>query len=292
MEYRTLANGVRIPMEGFGVYQVTDPEECERTVYEAIECGYRLIDTAAIYGNEVAVGKAVRRAIRDDLVTREEMFITTKLWVQDMGCEEDAAKAVDASLKRLDLDYIDLYLPHQSMKDVYGSWRAIEKAYKAGKLKAIGVSNFYPARLMDLCLNAEIPPMANQVELHPFFQQEKAVENMKQLNIVPEAWGPFAEGAHGIFTHPVLKEIGEKYSKTPAQVALRWNVQRGVVVLPKSVHKERIRQNMDIWDFSLNESDMTKIAALNCTETSEIVNHFDPQTVRMIENVRMQEETK
>ncbi len=287
MEYVTLTNGLKMPMVGFGVYQVTDQSVCEQSVYDAIEAGYRLIDTAAIYGNEVAVGKAIRRAIADGLCTREDLFVTTKLWVQDMASYDTAKAAIEASLERLDIGYIDLYLPHQSMKDVYGSWRAIEEAYEAGKLKAIGVSNFYPARLMDLCLNAKVPPMVNQVELHPFFQQQAAVDNMKELNVVPEAWGPFAEGAHGIFTHPVLTTIGNKYGKSAAQVALRWNIQRGVVVIPKSTHKERIIQNIDVFDFSLTDDEMNEIAKLNCTETSEIVNHFDPKVTKMIEGVKL-----
>lgn len=289
MEYKTLTNGIRMPMLGFGVYQVKDLKECEDAVYEAIRIGYRLIDTAASYGNEEAVGKAVKRAVNDGICTREDLFITTKLWVQDMESYDTAKKAIETSLKKLDLDYIDLYLPHQSMKDVYGSWRAIEDAYNEGKLKAIGVSNFYPARLMDLYLNAKIPPMVNQIELHPFFQQSDAITNMNELNVVPEAWGPFAEGAHGIFTHPVLTEIGKKYNKSAAQVALRWNIQRGVVVLPKSVHKERMEQNFDVFDFTLTDDDMEKISTLNCTDKSEIIDHFDPKIVKMVEGVKIHE---
>lgn len=287
MEYKTLHNGMKIPMIGFGVYQVTDLKECEEAVYEAIKAGYRLIDTAAIYHNEQAVGKAVKKAIQDGICQREDLIITTKLWVQDMDDYASATKAIDASLQRLDIGYIDLYLQHQAMNDVYGSWRAMEDAYASGKLKAIGVSNFYPERLMDLWMHARIQPMINQVELHPFFSQQKAIENMNTLHVVPQAWGPFAEGAHGIFTHPVLVEIGKQYNKTAAQVALRWNIQRGVIVLPKSVHKERIIQNFDVFDFTLNEEDMHKINALNCCEVSEIVNHYDPQVVKMIEGVKL-----
>lgn len=287
MEYRTLINGMQIPMVGFGVYQVTDLKECEDVVYEALKVGYRFIDTAAIYKNEQAVGKAIQRAIQDGICKREDIIVTTKLWVQDMDCYESAAKAIDASLQRLNLDYIDVYLQHQAMNDVYGSWRAMEDAYANGKLKAIGVSNFYPERLMDLWLHAKIKPMINQVELHPFFAQNEAVKNMEALQVVPEAWGPFAEGAHGIFTHPLLTEIGKHYNKTPAQVALRWNIQRGVIVLPKSVHTDRIQQNFDVFDFSLTDVEMEEINTLNCSNYSEIVNHYDPQIVKMIEGVKL-----
>jgi diketogulonate reductase-like aldo/keto reductase len=287
MEYYTFENGVKAPMEGFGVFQVPDLKECEDAVYTAIQNGYRLIDTAAAYMNEEAVGKAVKRAIADGLVKREDLFIVTKLWVQDMESEETAARAIETSLKKLNLDYMDAYMPHQAMKDVYGSWRAIEKAYQAGKIRVIGVSNFYPARLTDLWVNAEIKPMFNQVELHPFFQQTDAVENMKRLNVLPVAWGPFAEGKHNLFSDPVLTEIGKQYGKTAAQVALRWNVQRGVLVLPKSVHSERQVQNFDIWDFKLSEEDMKKIAGLNAGQYSEIINHFDPKVVEMVEGVKI-----
>lgn len=289
MEYKTLNDGNQVPMVGFGVFQVTDQKQCEDAVYEAIKAGYRLIDTAAAYGNEEAVGKAVNRAIADGLIKREDIQVATKLWVQDMDNEETAAKAIDVSLTKLNIGYIDFYMPHQSMKDVYGSWRAMEKAVKAGKIKTIGVSNFYPARLTDLWLNAEIKPAFNQVELHPFFQQSAAVANMKELNIVPVAWGPFAEGKHGLFTNPVLTKIGEKYGKTAAQVALRWNLDRGVVVLPKSTHAERIAQNIDVMDFKLSDEDMKAVAELNASDVSEIINHFDPVVVKMVENVKIHE---
>ena len=276
MEYVTLKNGIKMPLEGFGVFQVPEADVCEKAVREAIATGYRLIDTAAAYFNEEAVGKTIKECG----VPREELFITTKLWIQDQGYE-NAKKAFQTSLDKLGLDYIDLYLIHQPMNDYYGSWRAMEELYEAGKIRAIGVCNFYPDRLTDLCLNARIVPMVNQVELHPFFAQSGAIENMKELGVQPEAWGPMAEGKHGIFTHPVLTEIGEKYGKTAAQVALRWNVQRGVVIIPKSTHKERMEENLNIWDFQLDQEDMTAIAALDLGH-SEIIDHSAAQTARFL----------
>lgn len=276
MEYVTLNNGIKMPMEGFGVFQVPDASQCEQAVADAIQAGYRLIDTAAAYGNEEAVG----RAVRESGVPREELFITTKLWVQDYGYE-NAKKAIDTSLQKLGMDYLDLYLFHQPMGDYINSYRAMEEAYHAGKFRAIGVCNSYPHVLADLCETFEVTPAVNQIELHPFFQQPQALETAKEYGVVCEAWGPFAEGQNGIFTHPVLTEIGEKYGKSAAQVALRWNVDRGVVVIPKSVHKERIEQNMDIWDFKLDTADMEKIAGLDIGH-SNIVNHYDPAFVKMI----------
>ena len=281
MEYVTLNNGIKMPLEGFGIFQVPDPAQCEQAVLDAIASGYRLIDTAAAYMNEEAVGKAIAKC----KVPREELFITTKLWVQDAGYEE-AKKAIQTSLDKLGLDYLDLYLIHQPMGDYVGAYRAMEEAYKEGKLRAIGVCNFYPARLADLCETVDVIPAVNQVELHPFFQQENALALMKEYNVTPEAWGPFAEGNHGIFTHPVLTKIGEKYGKSAAQVALRWNVQRGVVVIPKSVHKERMEQNMNIWDFKLSDEDMAEIAALDLGH-SEIVNHDDPGFVKMLHSMKV-----
>lgn len=283
MEYVTLNNGLKMPMEGFGVFQVPDPAQCEQAVLDAIASGYRLIDTAAAYMNEKAVGEAVKKCG----VPRGELFITTKLWVQDAGYEE-AKKAIQTSLDNLGLDYLDLYLIHQPMRDYIGAYRAMEEAYKEGKLRAIGVCNFYPARLADFCETVEVKPAVNQVELHPFFQQENALALMKEYGVVPEAWGPFAEGSHGIFTHPVLTKIGEKYGKSAAQVALRWNVQRGVVVIPKSVHKDRIEQNMDIWDFELSADDMAEIAKLDLGH-SEIVDHDDPSFVKMLHGMKIHE---
>lgn len=281
MEYVTLNNGVKMPLEGFGVFQVPDPAQCEQAVLDAIESGYRLIDTAAAYMNEKAVGEAIKKCG----VPREELFITTKLWVQD-ATYEGAKKAIQTSLDNLGLSYLDLYLIHQPLKDYVGAYRAMEEAYKEGKLKAIGVCNFYPARLADLCETVEVMPAVNQVELHPFFQQENALAVMKEYGVVPEAWGPFAEGNHGIFTHPVLTKIGDKYGKSVAQVALRWNVQRGVVVIPKSVHKDRMEQNMNIWDFNLSDEDMAEIAKLDLGH-SEIVNHDDPGFIKMLHTMKI-----
>lgn len=281
MEYVTLNNGLNMPLEGFGVFQVPDSAQCEQAVIDAIESGYRLIDTAAAYMNEEAVGRAIKKCG----VPREELFITTKLWVQDAGYDE-AKKAIETSLEKLGLDYLDLYLIHQPMGDYVGAYRAMEEEYKVGGLKAIGVCNFYPERLADLCETVEITPMVNQVELHPFFQQENALKLMKEYGVVPEAWGPFAEGKYGIFTNSVLSRIGKKYGKSAAQVALRWNVQRGVVVIPKSVHKDRMAQNFDIWDFALTSEDIAEIAALD-TGRSEIVNHYDPNFVRMLHGMKI-----
>ena len=283
MEYVTLNNGIKMPLEGFGVFQVPDPAQCKQAVLDAINSGYRLIDTAAAYMNEEAVGAA----IKESGVDRSELFITTKLWIQDADYES-AKKAIQTSLDKLGLDYLDLYLIHQPMGDYVGAYRAMEEAYKEGTLRAIGVCNFYPARLADLCETVDVIPAVNQVELHPFFQQEDALALMKEYGVRPEAWGPFAEGNHGIFTHPVFSSIGEKYGKSAAQVALRWNVQRGVVVIPKSVHKERIEQNMNIWDFELSEDDMNEIAKLDLGH-SEIVNHDDPNFVKMLHGLKVHE---
>ena len=278
-----LNNGVEMPLEGFGVFQVPDPAVCEQAVLDAIATGYRLIDTAAAYMNEEAVGRAIAKCG----VPREELFVTTKLWVQDASYE-GAKKAIETSLQKLGLDYIDLYLLHQPMGDYIGAYRAMEEAYKEGKLKAIGVCNFYPNRLADLCETVEVKPAVNQVELHPFFQQENALALMKQYGVHPEAWGPFAEGNHGIFTHPVQTKIGQKYGKSAAQVALRWNVQRGVTVIPKSIHKERMEQNMAIWDFQLSNEDMAEIAGLDIGH-SEIVDHSDPKFVQMLHSMKIHE---
>ncbi len=283
METITLNNGIKMPMEGFGVFQVPDPAQCEQAVLDAVKSGYRLIDTAAAYGNEEAVGAAIKKCG----VKRSDLFITTKLWVQDASFE-GAKKAFETSMKKLGLEYLDLYLIHQPMGDYIGAWRAMEELYKEGVIRAIGVCNFYPHVLTDFCETVEVMPTVNQVELHPFFRQEDALAVMKEYEIVPEAWGPFAEGKHGIFTHPVLTAIGEKYGKTAAQVALRWNVQRGVVVIPKSVHKERMEQNMDIWDFVLSDADMAEIAKLDIGH-SEIVNHYDPKFVKMLHSMKIHE---
>lgn len=281
MQYFTLNNGIKIPALGFGVFQVPDHAECERAVAEALNAGYRLIDTAAAYMNEQAVGAAIAKSG----IPRDQLFITTKLWVQDASYEK-AKDAIDRSLKNLGLDYLDLYLIHQPMGDYYGAYRAMEEAYRAGKLKAIGVCNFYPHVLTDFCETVDIVPAVNQVELHPFFAQEKALEVMKEYGVTPEAWGPFAEGQHGIFTHPVLTGIGDKYGKSATQVALRWNIQRGVVVIPKSVHAGRIKQNIGVFDFELTPEDMAKISALSLGK-SGIVDHTDPAFVKMIHSLKV-----
>ncbi len=283
MEFVTLSNGVKMPMEGFGVFQVPEAAICEQAVSDALAVGYRLIDTAAAYFNEEAVGMAIKKSG----IPREELFITTKLWIQDAGYE-NAKKAFLTSLDKLGLDYIDLYLIHQPMNDYYGSWRAMEELYEAGKIRAIGVCNFYPERLTDLCLNAKIKPMVNQVELHPFFAQTGAIANMHDFEVIPEAWGPLAEGNHGIFTHPVLTEIGAKYGKTAAQVALRWNTQRGVVIIPKSVHKERMEENLNIWDFKLSDEDMKAIAVLDLGH-SEIIDHSFAETAKFLNGWKIHE---
>ena len=286
MEFVTLNTGAKMPIEGFGVFQVPDAAVCEQAVYDAIKTGYRLIDTAQAYMNEEAVGKAVNRAIADGIAKREELFITTKVWVSNMKTEDTAYESVKSSLAKLGLDYVDFILLHQPMGDYFAAYRGITKAYKEEIVKAIGVSNFYPAILANFCENVEIMPAVNQVELHPFFTQDSAITLMKEYGIAPQAWGPLAEGRHGIFTHPVLTEIGAKYGKTAAQIALKWNAQRGVSILPKSVHVERMKQNFDIWDFTLSDEDMQKIAALDLGH-SEIVDHSDPAFVKMINGFKI-----
>lgn len=281
MEFITLNTGAKMPLEGFGVFQIPDAAQCEQVVYEALKAGYRLLDTAAAYRNEEAVGKGVARAVAEGIVTREELFITTKVWVQDMTSEDTAYEAVKTSLAKLNMSCVDLILLHQPMGDYFAAYRGVEKAYKEGLTKAIGVANFYPAILANLCETVEVIPAVNQVELHPFFAQEAALENMKAYGVVPQAWGPLAEGKHGIFADPELIGIGEKYGKSAAQVALRWNAQRGVSIIPKSVHVERMEQNIDIWDFELTDDEMAKIAAKDLGH-SEIVNHDDPAFVKML----------
>ncbi len=276
MEHKILNNGIKMPMEGFGVFQVPDPKQCEQAVLDAVSTGYRLIDTAASYGNEEAVGSAIKKSG----ARREDLFITTKLWVSDASYDK-AKAAFETSLKKLGLEYLDLYLIHQPMGDYYGAWRAMEELYKEGRIRAIGVCNFYPHVLADFCETVEVIPAVDQVELHPFFQQENALKLMKEYDVTPEAWGPFAEGKHGIFSDPTLTEIGAKYGKSAAQVVLRWNVQRGVVVIPKSVHRERMEQNIDIWNFTLSDEDMAAIEKMDIGH-SEIVDHFDPNFVRAL----------
>lgn len=283
MDYVTLNNGVKMPLEGFGVFQVPDPVQCEQAVLDAIATGYRLIDTAAAYMNEKAVGAAITKCG----VPREELFITTKLWVQDAGYEA-AKKAIQTSLDNLGLDYLDLYLIHQPVGDYIGAWRAMEEAYREGRLRAIGVSNFNAARLLDFCESVTVKPAVDQVEIHPFFHQKEAMTVMADYGVTSEAWGPFAEGQFGLFTNPVLTEIGRTHGKTAAQVALRWNVQRGVVVIPKTVHKERMEQNFNIWDFALSSEEMEKIEALD-TGRSSIVDHNSPAFIRMLHNLKIHE---
>lgn len=255
-----LSNGVSVPMEGFGVFQIPEAD-CERVVRDAIDAGYRLIDTASSYQNEEAVGRAVRNCG----IPREELFITTKAYIQEMGYE-NTMQAFERSLEKLGLDYLDLYLIHMPFGDYYGSWRAMEELYRQGKVRAIGVCNFLPDRLLDLCYNADIKPQINQIERHPHYQRSEDLRIMDELGIQPEAWAPFAEGLKGMFDEPVLTDIAAKYGKTPAQVILRWNVQRGVIVIPKTVHRERMEENLDIWDFELDAGDMEQIAGLdkNC----------------------------
>lgn len=284
MEFATLNTGARMPMEGFGVYQITDLDVCKKSVYEAIKAGYRLLDTAAAYGNESALGKAVKRAIADGLVKREDLFITTKVWVQDMHKAGDTYASVKRSLALSGLDYFDLVLLHQAIGDYFTAYRDLEKAAKDGLTKAIGVSNYFPSILVNLCENVEIIPAVNQIEAHPFFTREEDLRVMKSYGIVPQAWSPLAEGNYGIFTDPDLTAIGKKYGKTAAQVALRWNVQRGFSIIPKSTHEERIKENLDIWDFSLTEDEMKTISAKDKGK-SGIINHFDPDLVKNLNHL-------
>lgn len=272
MEYVTLNNGVKMPILGYGVYQ-TPPEDTERCVLEAIQTGYRSIDTAQAYGNEEGVGNAIEKCG----LPREDLFITTKVWITNAGYEK-AKASIEESLKKLKTDYIDLLLIHQPFGDYYGSYRAMEEAYKAGKVRAIGISNFYPDRYLDLVHFAEVKPAVNQVETHLFQQQKVAKEYMAKHDTQIMSWGPFAEGRNDYFNTPALKEIGEKYGKTPAQVALRFLIQSGVVVIPKSVHKERMEENFNVFDFSLSADDMKTLEALD-TENSLFFSHHDPATV-------------
>ncbi|WP_032135775.1 aldo/keto reductase [Alistipes onderdonkii] len=275
METKILNNGVEMPVLGFGVYQV-DEAICERCVSEALAAGYRSIDTAAAYMNERAVGRAVRRSG----IPRGELFITTKLWVQDAGYES-AKRAFAASLERLQLDYLDLYLIHQPFGDVYGAWRAMEELYREGKVRAIGVSNFQPDRMVDLILHNEVVPAVNQVETHPFCQQAEEAGIMARYGVQAEAWAPFAEGRNNLFGNEVLTDLAAKHRKSVAQVVLRWLIQRGIVVIPKSVHKERMAENIDVFDFTLPPEDMARIAALDMKQSC-FLSHRDPQTVEWL----------
>ncbi|WP_025678890.1 aldo/keto reductase [Paenibacillus massiliensis] len=281
MQTVTLNNGVKMPIIGFGVYQVPDAEECENAVYEALMAGYRLIDTAAGYLNEEAVGRAIKRSG----VPREELFITTKLWIQDAGYESTQL-AFSNSLNKLQLDYLDLYLIHQPFGDYYGAWRAMEELYREGKIKAIGVSNFLPDRLMDLILHNEIVPAVNQVETHPFYQQYESADFMKEQGVQHQSWAPFAEGLNNMFGNEVLTSIAAQHNKSVAQVVLRWLVQRDIVVIPKSVRKERIVENFNIFDFELSADDIEQISALD-TRESLFFSHHDPKFVKMLGTLRV-----
>jgi 2,5-diketo-D-gluconate reductase A len=276
MEHIVLNNGLEMPILGFGVFQVTDAEECERSVYQALQTGYRLIDTAASYLNEEAVG----RAIKSSGIPRKELFVTTKLWIQDAGYER-TKKAFEKSLQRLQLDTLDLYLIHQPFGDVYGAWRAMEELYREGRIRAIGLSNFQPDRIMDLIIHNEVVPAVNQIETHPFNQQIETQKFLQENNVQIESWGPFAEGKNNIFHNELLLSIAGKYKKTIAQVILRWLTQRGVVVIPKSVRKERIEENFNIFDFELSSEDMEAIVSLD-TKTSSFFDHRDPAMVKWL----------
>lgn len=275
METITLENGVAMPLEGFGVFQVPE-ETCEETVLAAIQAGYRLIDTASAYQNEAAVGRALRRCG----LPREAVFLTTKAYIQEMGYENTKA-AFAASCQRLGVGYLDLYLVHMPFGDYYGAWRAMEELYQEGKVRAIGVCNFLPDRLLDLCCQAKVRPQVNQIERHPHYQRPEDLALMAELGVRPQAWAPFAEGLNGMFTEPVLGEIARKHGKTPAQVILRWNVQQGVMVIPKSVHRARMEENLDIWDFSLDGEDLARIAALDRGRPSML----DPRKVSEVKRV-------
>lgn len=278
MEYITLSNGVKMPILGYGVYQVTK-EECERCVLDALKAGYRSIDTAQAYFNEKEVGSAIEKSG----VSREEIFLTSKVWIEHYGYEE-CKKSVEESLKKLKTDYIDLMLLHQPFSDYYGAWRALEELYEEGKLRAIGISNFYPDRMVDIASFARIRPMVNQVETHPYNQQLVAKEYMDKYGVQMEAWAPFGEGRGGLFEDAVLKEIGAKYLKTTAQVMLRWHIQRGVVVIPKTTHYERMVENINVFDFELTSKDMERIAKLNKNESS-FFSHYDPSIVEWFVNM-------
>ena len=285
MEYVTLRNGVRMPMLGYGVYQVTQ-EECERCVLDALDTGYRAIDTAQSYFNEEQVGSAIEKSG----IPREEIFLTTKVWIEHYGYEQAKASVLE-SMRKLRTDYLDLVLLHQPFADYYGAYRALEDLYEAGKLRAIGISNFYPDRMVDIASFARVRPMVNQVEVHPLHQQAEAKQWMEKYGIQMEAWAPFGEGRGGLFTNPVLAQIGAKYGKTAAQVMLRWHIQRGVVVIPKSTHVERMEENFRVFDFELTEEDMAAIAALDKKQSS-FFSHTDPAMVewfvKMVEERRKQ----
>lgn len=280
MEYVQLNTGAKMPIIGFGVFQIPQ-DTTTQIVLDAIKAGYRSFDTAASYGNEKAVGEAIAQAIAEGLVTREELFITSKMWVQDMKNYEMAAKAIETSLSNLGLEYLDLYLLHQSMGNYFEAYRAMEDAFERGTLKAIGVSNFFPHVLVNFCETVRIIPAANQIELHPFFAQNQALEIMKEYGVQPIAWAPLAEGKFNIFSHPVLSEIAKNHNCSAAQVALAWNIQRGVVILPKSTKPSRMAENIQAGEIHLSNEEMEAINALTL-DHSEIINHFDPKLVQML----------
>lgn len=275
MQYTTLKNGVKMPLLGYGVYQI-NPDECEHCVLDALSVGYRSIDTAQAYFNEEQVGSAIKKSG----VPRQDIFLTSKVWINNYG-EGKTRQSVIQSLEKLQTDYLDLMLLHQPFGDTYGAWRDLEKLYKEGKIRAIGVSNFYPDRLVDLAVNTNTVPLVNQIEINPLFQQGEALEWMSKYEVQAEAWAPFGEGREGLFTHSILQAIGEKYGKTTAQVMLRWNLQRGVVVIPKSTHRERMEENFKVFDFHLNDQDMEEIAKLDKNE-SLFLSHRDPSTVEWL----------
>ncbi|WP_095170702.1 MULTISPECIES: aldo/keto reductase [Blautia] len=283
MQYVTLNDGIQMPLMGYGVFQITDALQCEQCVKDALEVGYRLIDTAAAYQNEEAVGAA----IYSSGISREDLFITTKLWIQDAGYES-TLKAFDASLQKLGLDYLDLYLIHQPFGDYYGAWRAMGKLQKDGLIRAIGVCNFSPDRLIDLCMNSETTPAVNQIEIHPFYQQNDALKIMDEFGVKPQAWGPLSEGQKNIFNNKLLKSIAAKHERTVAQVILRWHIQRGVIIIPKTVHKERMVENMNIWDFELTEPEMQSIATMDIGH-SEIIDHHCWCTATQLNGLKIHE---
>lgn len=271
-----LNNGVKMPIEGFGVFQVTDLAICEQAVLDAIETGYRLFDTASVYQNETAVGSAIKRSG----IPRTELFITSKAFIQEMGYDK-TKEAFERSLEKLGLDYLDLYLIHQPFGDYYGAWRAMEELYESGRIRAIGVSNFLADRIIDLCFNAEVIPAVNQIELHPFYQREEELSILKEYGITPQAWAPFAEGLNNMFTNPLLIEIANTHGKSNAQVILRWNIQRGVTVIPKSVRKERMQENLAIWDFELSPREMAQIATLDLARP-QMFDPLKPSEIRRV----------
>jgi len=281
MQYRTLSNGVELPMIGYGTFQIKDAAQCEQCVSQALEAGYRLFDTAASYENEAAIG----RALHGSGLPRKEWFVTTKLWVQDAGYD-GTLRAFDASLKRLGLDFLDLYLIHQPFGDYYGTWRAMERLYREGGVRAIGVSNFTPERLVDLCMNQEIKPMVNQIEVHPFFQQNTALRVMEDYGVVPQAWGPFSEAQKDIFHHNTLAKIAGRHGKTTAQVILRWHLQRNIPAIPKTVHRERMIENLNVFDFELTAKEMESIAGMDIGH-SEIIDHHCFSTARQLNSVKI-----